>query len=100
MIFYNRGTIDFKRISKLLGKLFRTKTRKTVHSGHCTFNRHMCNITLGEDVTCRFCQEKEKNTEHILYYCEGLDRLRLPQIGEKTLREIAIPKNSHQSYSA
>lgn len=43
----------------------------------------MCIVGLAKDARYRFCQREEETPEYNLCYCEGLDRLRLLQIGEE-----------------
>ena len=61
-------------------------------TGHCRLNRHMSLMGLAEDATCRFCQEEEETSVHVLCHCEGLARLRFQLLGEEKPRANSYTK--------
>ena len=52
-------------------------------TGHYRLNKHTSNLGLEEDALCRFCQEEEETAIQVLCHCDGLTKVRLPQLGHE-----------------
>ena len=52
-------------------------------TGHCYFNRHLRSPNI-EWRPCRFCDEENESTEHILWKCPAVDERRLRYLGHSS----------------
>ena len=50
-------------------------------TGHCGLRYHMNKLGLSNEPTCRLCLEEDETSEHILYQCEAIARLRMRFLG-------------------
>lgn len=68
--------------------LLGSNDRKTQNGNrsHCRMNRHMYNIELAEDVTCKFCQDEEETPAHVIFYCDSLARTSFLLLGLEYFR--------------
>jgi len=64
--------------SKFTSTLSRTTLKDVVGiiTGHCQLNKHMTNLKIIADSTCRFCGEAEETGIHIVNDCPGTYRER------------------------
>ena len=64
--------------SKFTSTLSRTTLKNVVGiiTGHCQLNKHMTNLKIIADSTCRFCGEAEETGIHIVNDCPGTYRER------------------------
>jgi len=55
-------------------------------TGHCRLNNHMNHLNLAKRSVCRFCQEEEETSEHVLCRCKNLAAVRFEKLGEEEPR--------------
>ncbi|XP_060516851.1 uncharacterized protein LOC132696179 [Cylas formicarius] len=53
-----------------------------LRTGHCRRKRHLSLMEVEENTECRFCQEEEETTAHVLCHYEGLARVRFHLLGD------------------
>lgn len=76
--------------NKLSKELLQLKRHKTcavtrILTGHCKLNKHLFQMGMKQDATCRFCQETEETATHILCSCGPLMHKRSTYLGQHTM---------------
>ncbi|XP_048002369.1 uncharacterized protein LOC125238917 [Leguminivora glycinivorella] len=59
-------------------------------TGHCKLNKHMFQLGLKQEATCRFCQETEETAMHILCSCGPLMSKRSIYLGRQVLQPYEV----------
>ena len=64
--------------------------------GHCRLNYHLHKLGLVDNDYCRFCNESQETSEHILCSCPAVARSRLLYLGAVIFRPVHL-SNSNPS---
>lgn len=80
--------------AKTLLNLSRIKLRKLTGliTGHCNLNKHLYNVGLSTDPTCRGCLEEDETPIHLLSYCEAYILIRKKIFGDEKIAKEKLQK--------
>ena len=83
--------LDCRETKKLL-KLSRSQLRTIigVFTGHWLVNYHLHKIGLSNGSECRFCDEVEETTSHLICFCDSLTQTRFLYLGDYYLEPTAL----------